>query len=83
MLERSHLKRAGWVVRLHVALEGLLAGQLRVGAQVEVRQGFHLAQLGGDRACQLVGVQQEVRKRSELPQLGGDGACQLVGAQDE
>ena len=48
MLGHSELKLAVWVVRLHVALEGLLAGQLRVGVQVEVRQGFHLAQLGGD-----------------------------------
>jgi hypothetical protein len=47
MLGHSEAKIAVWVVFLHVAPEGLLAGQLRVVGQVDVRHGFHLAKLGG------------------------------------
>ena len=79
----SEPKIAVWVVLLHVAMEGLLAGQLLVAVEVEVCQGFHLAQLGGDWACQLVGAQEEVCQCSNLAQLGGDRACQLVVVQKE
>ena len=46
----SEPKLAVWVVCLHVAPEGLLAGQLRVDVQVEVLQSFHLPQFSGDWA---------------------------------
>ena len=61
------------VVLFHVALEGLLAGQL-VAVQGDTGQGSELAQLGRDTARELIVIQVEESQGSELPQLGRDAA---------
>ena len=75
----THLRRAlekqmaPGVVLFHVALEGLLAGQL-VAAQGELRQGSELPQHGRDAAREPIDVKTEVGENPKLAQLGGDAA---------